>query len=173
MKTQTTETTTFVLPRSGARVARRAAMIVALCALVATLTATWLSSSPAEAGKGKPAPAAKAGKADAPAPAPVVTAIDDDGIEIDGDAPKKSTKRGKAKGELTGKLNLNTATVEQLTLLPGVGPSKAERVIEWRGKNGGFKRVADLRKVKGFGYKTLKKLEPYLDIKGDTTLAAK
>ncbi|HSR99290.1 MAG TPA: helix-hairpin-helix domain-containing protein [Kofleriaceae bacterium] len=72
-----------------------------------------------------------------------------------------------------GKLNLNTANEEQLMLLPTVGPAKAERIVTWRKKNGAFKRVADLRRVKGFGYKTFKKLEPFLDIKGDTTLAAK
>ena len=74
--------------------------------------------------------------------------------------------------ELAGKLNLNTATEEQLMLLPSVGPAKADRIVAWRKKNGGFKRVADLRHVKGFGYKTFKRLEPYLDIKGDTTLTA-
>jgi competence protein ComEA len=71
----------------------------------------------------------------------------------------------------SGKLNLNTATADQLMLLPSVGPAKAERIIEWRKKNGGFKRIADLRRVKGFGYRTFKRLEPLLDIKGDTTLA--
>ena len=49
--------------------------------------------------------------------------------------------------------------------------AKAERIVDWRKKNGGFKRTLDLRRVKGFGYKSFKKLEPYLDIKGDTTLA--
>ena len=73
--------------------------------------------------------------------------------------------------QLAGKLNLNVATADQLMLLPTVGPSKAERIITWRKKNGGFKRIADLRRVKGFGYKTYKRLEPFLDISGDTTLA--
>jgi competence ComEA-like helix-hairpin-helix protein len=85
-----------------------------------------------------------------------------------GHPPPKSAHK-----ELTGKLNLNTATEDQLMLLPRVGPSKAERIVDWRKRNGGFKRTADLRRVKGFGYKTFKRLEPYLDIKGDTTLAAK
>ena len=75
--------------------------------------------------------------------------------------------------ELTGKLNLNTATEEQLMLLPSVGPAKADRIVAWRKKNGAFRRTADLRRVKGFGYKTFKRLEPFLDIKGDTTLASK
>jgi len=78
-----------------------------------------------------------------------------------------------AKKELTGKININTATEDQLMLLPTVGPAKAERVVTWRKKNNGFKRIADIRRVKGFGYKTFKRLEPYLDIKGDTTLAPK
>ena len=76
----------------------------------------------------------------------------------------------KSSSSLTGKLNLNTATEDQLMLLPTVGPAKAERIVTWRKKNGGFKRTADLRRVKGFGYKTFKRLEPFLDIKGDTTL---
>jgi competence ComEA-like helix-hairpin-helix protein len=75
--------------------------------------------------------------------------------------------------DLSGKLNLNTATEDQLMLLPAVGPAKAERIVAWRKKNGGFKRIADLRHVKGFGYRSFKKLEPFLDIKGDTTLEAK
>ncbi|MGE0545983.1 MAG: ComEA family DNA-binding protein [Kofleriaceae bacterium] len=80
--------------------------------------------------------------------------------------PKKSTN-------LVGKLNLNTASEQQLMLLPTVGPAKAERVIAWRKKNGGFRRVADLRRVKGFGYKTFKRLEPLIDIRGETTLTPK
>ena len=75
--------------------------------------------------------------------------------------------------DLIGKLNLNTASEDQLMMLPTVGPSKAERIVTWRKKNGGFKRTADLRRVKGFGYKTFKKLEPFLDVKGDTTLSSK
>lgn len=76
----------------------------------------------------------------------------------------------KAGRELAGKVNINTATEDQLMALPTVGPAKAERIVAWRKKNGAFKRTADLRRVKGFGYKTFKRLEPFLDIKGDTTL---
>jgi competence protein ComEA len=81
------------------------------------------------------------------------------------DPPRKKSAR-----ELSGKLNLNTATEEQLMMLPTVGPAKAERIVIWRKKNGSFRRTADLRRVKGFGYKTFKRLEPFLDVKGETTL---
>ena len=138
---------------------RRLLAIVALCALIGTATATRLTAAPASAGPPTKARVAEAESAKAkPAAEP--------------DAKKAAPKKSKSKQSLSGKLNLNTATDEQLQMLPGVGPSKAERVLAWRKKNGAFKRVADLRKVKGFGYKTLKKLEPYLDIKGDTTLRA-
>jgi competence protein ComEA len=136
---------------------RRVASVLALCALVATLTATWLADTPASA-----APPTRT------AAAPVATPDEAPAAA----AKPKPPKRSKSKQALRGKLNLNTATPDQLQLLPGIGPSKADRVVAWRKKNGGFKRIADLRKVKGFGYKTLKKLEPFLDIKGETTLAA-
>jgi competence ComEA-like helix-hairpin-helix protein len=95
------------------------------------------------------------------------------GVQGTSDDIEEPTTKKSSHKQLTGKLNLNTASEDQLMLLPTVGPAKAERIVTWRKKNGAFKRVADLRRVKGFGYKTFKKLEPFLDIKGDTTLAPK
>jgi len=92
---------------------------------------------------------------------------------LPGDDGERPAAKKSAHKDLTGKLNLNTATEDQLMMLPTIGPSKAERIVTWRKKNGGFKRVADLRRVKGFGYKTFKRLEPFLDIKGDSTLVAR
>lgn len=89
---------------------------------------------------------------------------------LDGEHASDRPLTKKSAKDLSGKLNLNTATEDQLMVLPTVGPAKAERIVTWRKKNGGFKRTADLRRVKGFGYKTFKRLEPFLDIKGDTTL---
>jgi competence protein ComEA len=56
-------------------------------------------------------------------------------------------------------VDLNTATQSQLETLDGVGPKKAEAIIEYRKKNGGFKSVNDLDKVPGFGAKTVDKLK--------------
>jgi competence protein ComEA len=44
-------------------------------------------------------------------------------------------------------VNLNTATVDQLADLPGVGKATAQRILEYRQKNGGFKKIEDLRDV--------------------------
>src|SRR5690606_28783657 len=50
-----------------------------------------------------------------------------------------------------GQVNLNTATVEQLQLLPRVGPSLAQRIVEYRDRNDGFQVVEDLLLVRGVG----------------------
>jgi competence protein ComEA len=57
-------------------------------------------------------------------------------------------------------INLNTATVDQLATLPGVGRKTAELIVEYRTKNGGFKKIEDLMNVKGIGEKTFLKLKP-------------
>ena len=64
----------------------------------------------------------------------------------------------------TPQLDLNQATAEQLTELPGVGEAIANRIVEFRKKNGPFKRVEDLLKVKGIGEKSLDKLRPHLRV---------
>lgn len=140
-----------------AQLTHRLALLAGVAVLIAAMGGSW--SRVASAAPSLP-PAATAPARPATSP---VRALDEDG-----EAP---AKKGGHK-QLAGKLNLNTATDEQLMLLPTVGPAKAERIVSWRKKNGGFKRPADLRRVKGFGYKTFKKLEPYLDVQGETTLVA-
>ncbi len=70
---------------------------------------------------------------------------------------------------INGVVNINTATVEQLMLLPRVGESKAQRILDFRQKTP-FKTVNELGRVKGFGLKTLRLLKPLLRIDGPTTL---
>lgn len=67
-----------------------------------------------------------------------------------------------AKAAPAAKVNLNTATVEQLASLPGVGPSLAARIVEYRTKNGGFKNANELMNVKGIGEKSFGKLEAHI-----------
>jgi competence ComEA-like helix-hairpin-helix protein len=140
---------------------RRLATLAAVALLVAAMGGTWTRSASA-------APPAQPAPVQQPVTKPSTAAVRPTAGTDAEEAPAKKTGRK----QITGKLNLNTANEEQLMLLPTVGPSKAERIIAWRAKNGGFKRTADLRRVKGFGYKTFKKLEAFLDIKGDTTLVA-
>ena len=60
--------------------------------------------------------------------------------------------------EKTARINLNTASLEELVTLPGIGPSYAKRIVDYREKNGGFKRLEDLLNVQGIGEKTLDKI---------------
>jgi competence protein ComEA len=61
-------------------------------------------------------------------------------------------------------INLNAATIDQLETLPGIGRKTAERIIEYRTKNGGFKRIEDLMNVKGIGEKSFLKLKPLIAV---------
>ncbi|WP_224361495.1 ComEA family DNA-binding protein [Hyalangium versicolor] len=75
----------------------------------------------------------------------------------------------KGRTQYTGVVNLNEATRDELDRLPGVGAKAADRVLEHRQKRP-FQRIEELVRVKGFGKKKFKKLEPYLTLKGPTTL---
>jgi competence protein ComEA len=61
-------------------------------------------------------------------------------------------------------VNLNTASVAQLEALPGIGKSTAERIIEYRQKSGGFKKIEELMNVRGIGEKNFLKLKPLITV---------
>jgi competence protein ComEA len=62
-------------------------------------------------------------------------------------------------------LDVNAASVEQLVGIPGIGKSLAQRIVDFRQKNGPFKSVDDLLKVQGIGEKSLEKLRPHLVVR--------
>ena len=70
---------------------------------------------------------------------------------------------------LTGVVNVNTATSDELQLLPGIGEARAQAVIALRKQRGGFKSVDELLEVKGIGEQALERLRPYVRITGRTT----
>jgi competence protein ComEA len=72
-----------------------------------------------------------------------------------------------------GVVNVNTATSQQLQLLPRIGPSVAQRILDYRKENGKFDSVEDLMLVRGIGESTFAQLKPYVSLSGETTLTAK
>lgn len=73
----------------------------------------------------------------------------------------------------SGTINVNSASPEQIALLPRVGLKLAQRVVEYRKTNGPFKKIEDLMEVKGVGEKLFVVLRPHLTVSGDTTLTQK
>ena len=61
-------------------------------------------------------------------------------------------------------LDLNTATLSDLTRLPGIGQTKAQAILDWREAYGPFRAVEDLLSVDGIGEKTWETLRPYVRV---------
>ncbi len=129
-----------------ARLGRRLLLGASLAAVVVGVVTTTLDARVALAGPALAPPPA------VPRPPPVAS-------------PRPPT-RGPV-----GKLNLNTARADHLEQLPGIGPAKAKAIIEYRGEHGPFRRVVDLRRVKGFGKKTVDRLAPFLTVTEPSSMA--
>jgi competence protein ComEA len=82
-------------------------------------------------------------------------------------AQKAPAPKSGATATAAAPVNLNTATQAQLESLPGIGPSAAQRILEYRQKNGSFKKVEDLMNVKGIGEKSFLKLKPLITVTAD------
>ena len=80
------------------------------------------------------------------------------------DKPAPASRTGKAAATAAAPVNLNSATAAQIATLPGVGPKAAQRIIEYRDKNGGFKKIEELMNVKGIGEKSFLKLKPLITV---------
>ncbi len=68
-----------------------------------------------------------------------------------------------------GVVNINTATAEQLELLPGVGPARAAAIVAHRKQHGPFERAEDLVAVSGIGNKALARMKSHVVTRGKTT----
>ena len=82
----------------------------------------------------------------------------------------KTAHAASKKTVLSGKININTASMEQLEMLPRIGSKTAQSIIEYRTQNGPFKKIEDITNVKGIGEKTLEELKGYIILEGNTTL---
>ena len=85
----------------------------------------------------------------------------------EGKAPAKPS-RGAAPSQI---VNVNTASAADFEALPGIGPKLAARIIDYRQKNGPFKKLEDLMNVQGLGEKNFLKLKPQLTLSSTKTAA--
>jgi competence protein ComEA len=81
-------------------------------------------------------------------------------------AGEETSKKSAAAAEL--RVDLNTATGEELTALPGIGDTVSARIVTYRNKNGRFTKVEELMNVKGIGEKTFLRLRPYVIVEASS-----
>lgn len=63
-----------------------------------------------------------------------------------------------------GKIDINTATLQQLQLLPGIGETMAQRILDYRTEHGNFKTIEELMNVNGIGEKKFEELRDYVKV---------
>lgn len=79
-------------------------------------------------------------------------------------ATENTAKPVAAAAAAAAMVNLNTATADQLTIIKGLGPKKAQAIVEYRKENGPFKTVDDLKKVSGISEKLFASIRPQVTV---------
>lgn len=114
------------------------------------------------AGQELPMPGKTSATAATPQPSPQPPAAANNAAGVSGSAT--GVVEPKSQKAAAGVLDLNRASESELDKLPGIGPSKAKAIAEYRSKEGPFRTVEDLKKVKGIGDKTFETLKPYITV---------
>ena len=70
-------------------------------------------------------------------------------------------------------VNINTANLQQLQLIPHIGPKTAARIVSFRKEHGKFKSIDQIMKVKGIGAKRFKQIARFITVNGPTSAGAK
>ncbi len=78
--------------------------------------------------------------------------------------PKIGEAVGPPMSEESGKININTATLEELDSLPGIGPVYAQRIVEYRTQKGPFKTIEEIMNVPGIGEKMFEKIKDLITV---------
>ena len=96
----------------------------------------------------------------------VVTEVDTTTYKEERVAGVSSANQGSqpSQNSVPGLVNINTASASQLDSLPGIGPAYAQRIIDYRNANGGFKSLEEIQNIKGIGPKTFEKLKNLIAI---------
>jgi len=89
---------------------------------------------------------------------------------LDAQTPRQKSS-GAATSVASKPIDLNTATAAQLETLPGIGPATAQRIVEYREKNGAFKKIEELMNVRGIGEKSFLKIKDLITVTPPRTKA--
>ncbi len=82
-----------------------------------------------------------------------------------GASAQSGGKKTPAPTQKTVKLNINKASVQDLTRLPGIGPRTAERIVTYRKEHGPFKRIEEIMNVRGIGRKKFERIKSMITVR--------
>ena len=94
------------------------------------------------------------------------------GIALLGGVAARAADAAGGAGTKPAAVNVNTATLQELEKLPGIGEARAQAILDARKQRGGFKSVDELVDVRGIGPRNLEKLRPYLHVSGKANAAS-